>query len=181
MTAKNWELLQSDEEDGGLTIFRDVDIVCEHIESLETGKLLVAAPDLLEQVGVLTGLLRELRDNGLIYWEPQTTRGATNRSLMMARIDAAIASTEKAALQPTHRHVKSGRLERVIGEAEAQVSTGRQCMEVGPNGSKHWHIRDIKDGDRLVVYQGGNGKLWVRFRDEFNDGRFVEISTEVKS
>lgn len=86
-----------------------------------------------------------------------------------------------AAFQPTHRHVKSGRLERVIGEAEAQVSTGRLCVEVGPKNSKHWHIRDIKDGDRLVVYQGANGKLWVRFRDEFTDSRFVEIGTEEQS
>ncbi|MFG1255930.1 hypothetical protein V5F79_01295 [Xanthobacter flavus] len=72
---------------------------------------------------------------------------------------------------PTHRHVKRGSEYRVIGEAEAQVSTG----DYRPD----WTIeRLIADGDRLTIYQGADGKLWARFTDEFNDGRFVAIEAE---
>lgn len=38
-------------------------------------------------VAELEGALRDARHNGLIYWEPQTTRGAVGRAAMMARID----------------------------------------------------------------------------------------------
>lgn len=71
---------------------------------------------------------------------------------------------------PTHRHLKRGSEYRVIGEAEAQVSTG----DYRPD----WTIeRRIADGDRLTVYQGTDGKLWARFSDEFNDGRFESLPT----
>jgi hypothetical protein len=38
-------------------------------------------------VAVLECVLRDARHNGLIYWEPQTTRGAVQRANMMSRID----------------------------------------------------------------------------------------------
>ncbi|MFG1260087.1 hypothetical protein V5F79_22425 [Xanthobacter flavus] len=72
--------------------------------------------------------------------------------------------------RPTHRHIKRGSEYRVIGEAEAQVSTG----DYRPD----WTVeRRIADGDRLTVYQGADGKLWVRFTDEFNDGRFIRLTS----
>lgn len=80
--------------------------------------------------------------------------------------------------KPTHRHVKSGRLERVIGEAEAQVSTGMLGMDIGPKYTWSRHYRSLHDGVRLTVYQGEDGKLWVRFTDEFNDGRFEALNEE---
>lgn len=82
--------------------------------------------------------------------------------------------------KPTHRHVKSGRLERVIGEAKAQVSTGMLSMDIGPKYTRSRHYRPLHDGDRVVVYQGAKGELWVRFPDEFNDGRFEPLSEETK-
>jgi hypothetical protein len=39
------------------------------------------------RVAELECVLRDARHNGLIYWEPQTTRGAVQRAAMMARID----------------------------------------------------------------------------------------------
>ncbi|WP_296585652.1 hypothetical protein [Xanthobacter sp.] len=75
------------------------------------------------------------------------------------------------AFRPTHWHIKRGSEYRVIGEAEAQVSTG----DYRPD----WTVeRRIADGDRLTVYQGTDGKMWVRFTDEFNDGRFVALEAE---
>jgi hypothetical protein len=53
--------------------------------------VLLAAFDEIERlrarVEVLEYVLRDARHNGLIYWEPQTTRGAVQRANMMSRID----------------------------------------------------------------------------------------------
>jgi hypothetical protein len=39
------------------------------------------------RVAVLECVLRDARHNGLIYWEPKTTRAAVQRANMMSRID----------------------------------------------------------------------------------------------
>ncbi|MCL8382120.1 hypothetical protein [Xanthobacter aminoxidans] len=70
--------------------------------------------------------------------------------------------------RPTHRHVKRGLEYRVLGEAEAQVSAG------GYNGLAD-NERKLREGDRLTVYQGADGKLWACFTDEFTDGRFIPL------
>eukprot|EP00918_Siedleckia_nematoides_P036361 GHVU01079058.1.p1 GENE.GHVU01079058.1~~GHVU01079058.1.p1 ORF type:complete len:311 (-),score=46.14 GHVU01079058.1:287-1219(-) len=78
--------------------------------------------------------------------------------------------------EPTHRHVKRGTTYRVLGEAEAQVSTGD--YRAWPKGNAEGHgpvARLVHDGVRLTVYQGEDGKLWVRFPDEFADGRFATL------
>lgn len=43
---------------------------------------------LSEQVRALAEALSDARNNGLIYWEPQTARGAINKALMLNRLDA---------------------------------------------------------------------------------------------
>lgn len=47
-------------------------------------RAIAALPDVLEA-------LRDARNSGLIYWEPQTARGVEQKALMLARIDAALA------------------------------------------------------------------------------------------
>lgn len=42
-------------------------------------------------------LLQEARDEGLIYWEPQTSRGAMAKADMLVRIDRALASLPREA------------------------------------------------------------------------------------
>jgi hypothetical protein len=42
-------------------------------------------------------LLREVRDKGLIYWEPQTQRGTVAKADMLRRIDAALTPTPPTA------------------------------------------------------------------------------------
>jgi hypothetical protein len=44
-------------------------------------------------------LLREVRDKGLIYWEPQTQRGTVAKADMLRRIDAALTPTPPTAAQ----------------------------------------------------------------------------------
>jgi hypothetical protein len=57
---------------------RDIQIEWRAAEEIER---------LRARVAVLECVLRDARHNGLIYWEPQTTRGAVQRANMMSRID----------------------------------------------------------------------------------------------
>ncbi len=63
---------------------------------------------------------------------------------------------------PTHRHAKRGSTYRVLGEATAQG-----------NPDDPWLF---SDGDKLTVYQAEDGRLWVRYTEEFNDGRFEALA-----
>ena len=65
------------------------------------------------------------------------------------------------------RHLKRGTEYEVLGEAELLVSTDSW----GPRDNRRAY-----DGDSITVYRGTDGKLLVRFTDEFRDGRFETIS-----
>lgn len=64
------------------------------------------------------------------------------------------------------RHLKRNSTYQVLGEAEAQVSKGTLAE----------HGRLLSEGQKITVYRAEEGgKLWVRFPDEFEDGRYEEI------
>lgn len=75
-------------------------------------------------------------------------------------IPGAPASVEPVA-GGTYRHVKRGTAYNVIGHAELQASTF-----------------NVHEGDKLVIYRGGDGKMWARLYDEFHDGRFELVTAE---
>ena len=54
------------------------------------------------------------------------------------------------------QHVKRGTAYEVLGVAELQ------------NGN----VKGLREGARLAVYRGDDGKLWAREEGEFTDGRF---------
>jgi hypothetical protein len=57
------------------------------------------------------------------------------------------------------KHKKRGTLYTVISLAELQMSA------------------NLNDGSEMVVYQGEDGKIWVRGLEEFLDGRFEEMES----
>lgn len=61
---------------------------------------------------------------------------------------------------PTHRHVKTGGLYRVL--------LRNVKLQIKPNDG----IADMSD---MVLYVGADGTVWVRPADEFNDGRFAAL------
>jgi len=61
-----------------------------------------------------------------------------------------------------YRHKKRGSTYELLDVATAQVSTADFAL--------------LRDNDRLVVYRGEDGHLWVRPRDEFFDGRFEDVT-----
>lgn len=67
------------------------------------------------------------------------------------------------------RHVKTGGKYTVLGDGEVQLSVWHDTVFKQP-------FRRLFEGDELTVYQGADGKLWLRFPDEFNDGRFEDLN-----
>jgi hypothetical protein len=53
------------------------------------------------------------------------------------------------------------------GTEYQEIGRGLACCSKGP----------IKDDDRVVIYRGDDGKLWVRNEAEFEDGRFMFLPT----
>lgn len=57
----------------------------------------------------------------------------------------------------------------VLGDVKVQISTIHPI-----NGYPDSRI--LQEGNELTVYCDAAGKLWLRFPDEFNDGRFEELT-----
>lgn len=51
----------------------------------------------------LRAMLIEVRDRGLIYWEPNTSRGVVSRAQMFADIDKVLEETAPPPEPPEHR------------------------------------------------------------------------------
>lgn len=64
------------------------------------------------------------------------------------------------------RHVKRGSIYEVIGAVEMQIAVPESGERV------------IREGDRITAYRDAHGKMWGRFPDEFEDGRFVGVESE---
>nr|WP_066733838.1 hypothetical protein [Bradyrhizobium sp. CCH5-A9] len=82
--------------------------------------------------------------------------------------------TNDEALVERVRHKVRGSTYAVIGEGEAQISK----PTVGDIGGSDrvTPARVLREGDKLVVYRcEQTGKLWLRFSDEFVDGRFEAL------
>lgn len=101
-----------------------------------------------------------------------TRTSRPGRSVSFDRVAAEIRARTLATSPAKVRHVKRGSTYDVIGEGEVQISTGFDDRERGA-GTKKW--RRLTEGDHLVAYRAhSDGKLWLRFPDEFNDPKRFE-------
>ncbi|SCM79800.1 hypothetical protein KL86PLE_90646 [uncultured Pleomorphomonas sp.] len=70
------------------------------------------------------------------------------------------------------RHKKRGDTYEVVGPAEGQISFSYDQFGVRTPADR----RMVFEGDKLTIYRAAeDGKLWWRFPDEFEDGRFEDI------
>lgn len=70
------------------------------------------------------------------------------------------------------RHKKRGSEYAVDSLGVAQISTmgGGKPFPLG-----FVHQRTLREGDTMVVYKDSAGRTWLRFPDEFEDGRFEDV------
>ena len=87
------------------------------------------------------------------------------------RAALAVASVGGVLAERHVRHLKRGAVYAVLGAATAQVSCGTV-----PASGRTPAGRILRDDATVVVYVGADGRLWVRFPDEMNDGRFETIA-----
>lgn len=98
-----------------------------------------------------TSTLREIRDT-------KSSDRYVAKTVVNAYLAArSVPEAGKAVDAPTHRHLKTGHLVRVIGIGRMQMSTV-----------------PAQDMDDVVIYEH-DGNLWVRAHWEFNDGRFAAL------
>jgi hypothetical protein len=74
------------------------DDIVERLRVWEDARSREAAAEierLRARVEVLEAALADARDNGLVYWDPVTTRGGRKRAGMIARIDTLLTKEAK--------------------------------------------------------------------------------------
>jgi hypothetical protein len=94
-------------------------------------------------------------------------------ALHAKRINSALAAPVRD--EPTHRHVKRGTDYVLIGYGRMQAERWEIVHELP---SEPIHTADMAE---VVIYRSvDDGSLWVRPREEFEDGRFVALSQTSK-
>lgn len=75
--------------------------------------------------------------------------------------------------KPTHRHKKRGSEYMLIGIGKMRSEDWYECA--GSRDEKPFEPVDV-DMHEVAIYRGSDGQLWVRPREEFEDGRFEELA-----
>jgi hypothetical protein len=93
------------------------------------------------------------------------------------RILSALAHPVQPGWRPTHRHVKRGSEYMLLGIGKMQTSNwmDEQWSHEPQSGNPPQRTLDPVDMSEVAVYRGEDGKLWVRPREEFEDGRFEAL------
>jgi len=150
---------------------------------LVEAKYLRKAADLLDRFAapeVVRLTLADARHNGLIYWSPNTERGHVAKAQMLARIDTALSTLPPPASAARWKHVKRGTEYEVIGVGKMQTENWHTTSleEYQLCGDVRWEreVDASADMREVVIYRClADGSLWVRPREEFYDGRFVQV------
>lgn len=53
---------------------------------------------------------------------------------------------------------------------------GTTYEEIGQATLQHSHSQPLRNGHQMIVYRGTDGRLWVRWKQEFEDGRFEKVT-----
>jgi len=93
------------------------------------------------------------------------------------RILSAIAHPVQPGWRPTHRHVKRGSEYTLLGIGKMQTSNwmDEQWSHEPQSGNPPQRTLDPVDMREVAIYRAEDGQLWVRPREEFEDGRFEAI------
>ena len=90
------------------------------------------------------------------------------------RIMAALSPSEGVG-QPTHRHKKRGTEYVLLGFGKMQSEHWYE--QTAPTNVTDSGLRNV-DMREVAIYRGHDRQLWVRPREEFEDGRFEPLPTK---
>lgn len=76
--------------------------------------------------------------------------------------------------KPTYRHKKRGDEYMLLGIGKMQTATWGE-PSVGYNINGGYEYNESIDMREVAIYVGKDGEMWVRPREEFEDGRFEVI------
>lgn len=110
---------------------------------------------------------------GLWSYGPQVPHGAAESGFDIQPLAPVAASAVDG--RATHRHVKRGSLYRLLGIGKMQAEEW-VAPSFGPDGPRGL-MRPV-DMEPVAVYVSEeDGSMWVRPREEFEDGRFEAVSS----
>lgn len=107
-----------------------------------------------------------------------TKPGHEDDCLWLERIAALSASTLSVSEGATHRHVKRGREYVLLGYGKMQAEQWRAIETTGKVDAWGLPVDNLRlvDMREVAIYRSvDDGSLWVRPREEFEDGRFVVL------
>lgn len=158
---------------GGHIVTRDVDegttpflVRCEATYQCD-GKMASSFYRVFDPEGIMKHTHEWYKPAVIINMSPMTIEHIRKGGLILRRV----AFTHGQSWQPTHKHVKTGGVYRVVDEAKMQTS---DWLDGTPPEREAGNLMSV-DMREVVIYEAQDGTKWVRPKEEFNDGRFQEI------
>jgi len=154
----------------------------------------------------LRKLLTEVRDRGLIYWEPNTARGRETKADMVARIDAALADAAGQAapvpppveglgddLHTMRARSQAKRINDLTTERDGLAKEVERLKDAAATAAKTFHDnqwQQLKEAEaKLAVYEAPIGDFtttaeeraqWLRMASDniFQDEDLIRLSRD---
>jgi len=96
------------------------------------------ADELAAALEKLRETLKDVRERGLIYWEPNTERGHITKATMLARIDTVLSSTPAALAEYRAKVVQEcAEIAKAVAESEEKAALAGVAESTGV-GSRGW-------------------------------------------
>lgn len=164
-------------------------------------RLLIRAANVIELLNLLSPAISKTDPRTHKWFDPECGEDGCQALVLRRRYESAVrgrrdfrqayrsalldlrsrpASALSVVGEPTHRHVKTGGEYTLLGFGRMQAGKWKTpTIRPDEDGRNKWTHVSI-DMREVAIYRGADGKLWVRPREEFEDGRFVALIPSVQ-